>query len=249
MFRSILVCAITLIASAAHSQSLNGPYIGLEAGGNFSETIRSASDRTEVATDTGPVTLMDLGWGFGNGLRLEIEGNYRSNNIANIKTTRVDGDLLSLDSPSGQIASYSGMLNALYEFNIDDLPIHPYVGAGIGYSALNYADAKGGEPIRFPLPGNNTVSDYGTVTFNHTAGVLAYQAIAGASMPIGLLPGLEATAEYRYFATNHGTISSESVGCCGNTINGVIPSFKSQGSFNTVNHSLLIGIRYAFGAS
>ena len=70
----------------------------------------------------------------------------------------------------------------------------------------------------------------GGVSASKTAGAFAYQAILGASVPIQSVPGLAITAEYRFFGlAGDRTYGGDKLG-------------------NDFNHSVLIGLRYAFGA-
>jgi OOP family OmpA-OmpF porin len=68
-----------------------------------------------------------------------------------------------------------------------------------------------------------------------TAGAFAYQAILGAAFPIASVPGLAITAEYRF------------MGLAGNR------TYSYTGASTVLNddynHSVLIGVRYAFGAA
>jgi outer membrane protein OmpA-like peptidoglycan-associated protein len=65
-----------------------------------------------------------------------------------------------------------------------------------------------------------------------TEGSFAYQAILGAALPISSVPGLSLTAEYRF------------MGLAGDrTYDNLDVKFG-----NNFNHSILIGLRYAFGA-
>jgi OmpA-OmpF porin, OOP family len=67
--------------------------------------------------------------------------------------------------------------------------------------------------------------------FNNTEGAFAYQAILGAAVPVSAVPGLAITAEYRFMGLASGRdYSGTNVG-------------------NEFNHSVLIGLRYAFGAA
>ncbi len=83
----------TLLASAmlalplvaANAQVIDGPYVAGGAGINILQDLNpKISNATGSATghtdaDIGPVVVMSLGWGFGNGLRAELEGDYRNN--------------------------------------------------------------------------------------------------------------------------------------------------------------------------
>jgi outer membrane protein OmpA-like peptidoglycan-associated protein len=64
-----------------------------------------------------------------------------------------------------------------------------------------------------------------------TKGAFAYQAILGAAFPIPSVPGLAVTAEYRF------------MGLAGNR------RYNDVTANDDYNHSILVGIRYAFGAT
>lgn len=71
----------------------------------------------------------------------------------------------------------------------------------------------------------------GGVSATKTAGAFAYQAILGAAVPIAAVPGLAVTAEYRFFGlAGDRTYGGDKLG-------------------NDFNHSILIGLRYAFGVA
>ncbi len=92
--RSALLAA-TILATpiAASAQPVTGLYIGGGAGVNITqkENISGVSlgipalSGVNLSTNgnlngsTGFVGLVNVGWGFGNGFRAEIEGNYRNN--------------------------------------------------------------------------------------------------------------------------------------------------------------------------
>ena len=67
----------------AAAQPVTGPYVGGGAGINLwhDSTTRGFRIHDE---DIGFVGLGSLGWGFGNGLRVEVEGNYRESEIDRI---------------------------------------------------------------------------------------------------------------------------------------------------------------------
>ena len=71
------------------------------------------------------VGLGSLGWGFGNGLRAEVEGNYRHNDIRRSAPAAAVGT-------SGHFRTYGVMANVLYDFNLG-MPVVPYIGGGVGY--------------------------------------------------------------------------------------------------------------------
>nr|WP_294563276.1 hypothetical protein [uncultured Rhodopila sp.] len=182
----------------AEAQPLQGFYLGGALGPNIAGNMLSANQTTKMYTNVGPAAIVDLGWGFGNGLRAEIEGGYRSDAIGGISTRRGSGDLLPLANVSGTAGAYAAMANLAYDLPLQPLGIQPYIGAGLGYAWLNLAGTHGNGYGTIPATGNNTVTGPTSVTFGN-AGGFAYQGFAGASLPIPGVPGLTASVEYRYF--------------------------------------------------
>ena len=199
-FRSALLAAtMAALPLAANAQPIDGLYIGAGAGVNLmqNERVRTTNPIGPLApldARAGAVGVLSLGWGFGNGFRMEIEGDYRYNQFRN--------------GGSGNEQKYGGMVNGLYDFYGLTPVVVPYLGVGIGYQA-------------------ERLSAGGT---SQTKGSFAYQGIAGAAFPIDSVPGLAITGEYRF------------LGLAGDR------SYSGGQSENNYNHSLLLGVRYAFGA-
>src|SRR3712207_3906021 len=100
--RSTLLAATTLAALpvAAGAQPVTGLYIGLGAGVNWVQSPSridlegpgfglpggvTLSNVGKVNFSTGWTGVLSLGWGFGNGFRAEVEGNYRENEVDSIR--------------------------------------------------------------------------------------------------------------------------------------------------------------------
>jgi OmpA-OmpF porin, OOP family len=250
MLRKLTLAGVFLLPAIAYAQPLQGLYIGGDAGANFTPTLSSSQETTKIYTDIGPVGVVALGWGFGNGLRAEVEGSIRSNSINAIGTFRGDGQTLPLANVSGSLRTYAALANLIY-----DVPVHPfgsavqpYVGAGAGYAWLDFNHAQGNGAATFHLPDNNTFGPGPDRVSFGSAGAFAYQAMVGASLPISALPGLQATLEYRLFGTARADVPVNRVTTTGNTVNGVVPSSNTRNGFEDLDHSLLIGLRYSFGA-
>src|SRR5690606_27488249 len=132
-----------------------------------------------------------------NGLRAEVEGNYRRNEVDEVRL----GGLPNPAVPSerlirggGDVATYGVMANLLYDIGAaQGWPVHITIGGGVGWALHDY-DGVGGA-TQFQGLSNAVVS------IDDTDGRFAYQGIAGVSVPITAVPGLAITAEYRYFAT------------------------------------------------
>src|SRR5271157_1159058 len=95
--RSALLAATVLaLPFAASAQPVTGLYVGLGAGVDITlkEDVKNLSFPTlaplssglstsgKLSSSTGFAGVLSVGWGFGNGLRAEVEGNYRYNHIS-----------------------------------------------------------------------------------------------------------------------------------------------------------------------
>jgi opacity protein-like surface antigen len=189
--RSALLAATLLaLPLAAQAQPVTGLYIGGGAGVNFmlEEPINSVTsggttttvNNGNLETQVGAVGVLSLGWGFGNGLRAEIEGDYRYNGYRSVSNSVGNSTSVNNNNHGGNEQKYGPMVNVLYDFNGLSPVVIPYVGAGIGYQ---WATEK-----------VNVGSNGGS----QSEGAFAYQAIIGAAFPIPPVPGLAVTAEYRF---------------------------------------------------
>lgn len=218
----------------AQAQPVTGLYLGAGFGGNFLEkTDITGTWRSQKTTlqgesaefDWGFGTVFSLGWGYGNGLRAEIEGSYRLNEVSGHTIYR-----LEKSNPTGTAYSYGVMANVLYDFDLNGAlgGISPYLGVGAGYIWHQYGDV--GYRVNRSLDN----------TYQGTSGAAAGQLIAGLSLPITSVPGLSLTGEYRYLAT-----AGHSFGR--NTFNGVI--YSADVDVDNKNHSIFFGLRFSFNAA
>lgn len=254
--RSALLAATVLAAPiAAKAEAISGLYIGAGAGANFlqQEKIKSVgfpqagipqtnldvrgSSGAKIKSDTGFVGLFSIGYGFGNGLRLEAEGNYRDNKLNGIK----GGALQGFSSAGGNEKKYGGMLNVLYDFDPNVLglgffpaAISPYVGVGAGYVWAQDQNVR--------LTGF-TGGFRELARTNQGQGAFAYQGIVGAAFPIASVPGLAITGEYRFLGLEGDRTYNYQYFAPG-------VSTRAKVRFNEeYNHSILLGVRYAFNAA
>ena len=179
--RSALLAATVLaMPFAAQAQPINGLYIGANAGVNIlsNQDINSiagvVTPNLKLDTNLGAVGLLAVGWGFGNGLRTELEFDYRYNPY-----NKITGPGGVAGTVHGSENKYGPMVNIAYDFTTLSPSFVPYIGAGVGYQWANeHANGIGG--------------------FSQTAGAFAYQAILGVGIPIAPVPGLSFTTEYRF---------------------------------------------------
>ena len=214
---------------AAVAQPVTGPYVGAGAGINlFHDTTTREGFRIHDQ-DIGFVGLGSLGWGFGNGLRAEVEGNYRESEI-----DRITGPTGRVGS-SGYLRQYGAMGNVLFDFDLSSFGIRPdgfmpYIGGGAGYV---WTDIK------------NARLNIGTTGYrlDDSDGRFAYQAILGAAWGLGgAVPGLSLTSEVRYFGTLDPKINLDRTS--GPAQAGAPGSLKLDNN----NISVLLGLRYALFA-
>ncbi|MFC3127180.1 OmpA family protein [Pseudoroseomonas globiformis] len=226
------------------SQPVNGVYLGAGAGWNWlqdtdvnvrgaaGDTLRAvipgADSNGTLESNDGWVGVVSLGYGFGNGLRTEIEGNFREN-----KTDTISGfGSESYLGIGGKQRSWGAMVNVLYDFDLAGMfggPrwIVPYLGAGFGWA-------------RFQADGTGGIATGGSrLLIDGEDDVLAYQGIAGAAFPITAVPGLAITAEYRFFGTTKPEIETRV-----NQVNGIVT--RGDVELSNDNHSVMLGVRYAF---
>ena len=229
--------AAVALPTVVMAQPINGLYVGAGALYNFKQT-----EHTQAAPGPGLSSgkfdfneggyggVGSVGWGFGNGLRVELEGSYRQNSLREFGTAnpRTQGSSTQND--------YGAMGNVLYDVDLRPFGVSfmtPYVGVGAGYqwSHLN------GFVTQNAVSGN--VSHLGG-----TDGNFAYQGIVGAAFPISAVPGLAVTAEYRFLGIlgnqqfTAQTYAPTGVGRRGNV-----------DITENLNHSFMLGVRYAFNSA
>jgi OOP family OmpA-OmpF porin len=225
-FRNALVAA-TILATplAANAQPITGLYIGAGGGVNIMQnedakiTAGPGTASGQLKTRVGPAVDLDVGYGLGNGLRAEIEGSYRYNTFNG-------------NNVGGQEQKYGVMANVLYDF-VGLVPfVQPYAGVGAGYQ---WAQDRN---LRVNGPG------FLARAATDSDGKFAYQGIVGAAFPLPGAPGLAVTADYRFM----GLVGDRNYGGTLTTVpGGTVPAnFKLS---NDLNHTILIGVRYNFGAA
>jgi OOP family OmpA-OmpF porin len=226
--KALLAATLLSLPMAANAQGwdprVQGFYLGLGGGANYLQGQDDSvlGTNVDVGFGWGYVGVLSAGYGFGNGLRLELEGSYRQNDVDTVKAAGIG----RLGRVTGTARSYGVMFNALYDFNLGGFA--PYVGAGVGYQIHKHDDA--GATL-----GTNVLR------LDGDEGAFAYQAIVGAGFPIAAVPGLALTAEYRFM----GTLGHDIDG----TVTDPFKGTRTRVTFSAdnFNHSILFGVRYNFG--
>jgi outer membrane protein OmpA-like peptidoglycan-associated protein/outer membrane protein W len=182
----LALAAATCLAlpALAHAQPVTGPYVSLEGGTaienpvNGTFTALGASLGGKFMYRPSYAGIGGIGYGFGDGFRVQIDGDYIHNTISKFDFSGNQTKVV------GHENKYGPMLNLLYDIPVG-LPVFPYVGAGVGYQYVT-AVAYNGSGV------GNQIATSGT------EGSFAYDVIAGLSFPVAAVPGLSLTAEYRF---------------------------------------------------
>ena len=263
--RSALLAATVLATPfAASAQPVTGLYVGIGAGVNITqqENINGIAlglpalngnftgINGNVNGNTGFAGVLSLGWGFGNGVRVEIEGNYRNNHGSGFTNGNSDAINFGVGGGTNE-QKYGGMFNVLYDFNGVSPWFVPYVGLGAGYVGIQEQwHVRNNSIIPGIFTANGSPFAPGSINASgeSTKGAFAYQAILGGAFPLTFVPGLAFTAEYRFFGTSGnrdygGTaVAFDTAG----NVTAAPATFRVGSSFN---HSVMLGLRYNFGVA
>nr|WP_294548781.1 OmpA family protein [uncultured Rhodopila sp.] len=255
MLRKVLLVTTILtlpLAAQAQTEPVTGIYVGAIGGfniksspninnvhsnipGGFGITTPNAS----LSTSIGGAGVGTVGYGLGNGLRLEVEGDYRGNSFSNTSGQNRAGNGVSTNA-GGTEQLYGPMVNAVYDFNNLVPFLVPYAGIGVGYQwahLKNFATGAVGA-------GGTAVA----ITSGDTRGSFAAQGILGAGYQIAAVPGLALTAEYRILALT-GTRNYDSAFTTATAGTAPVTRFGKFELGHDLNNTFLFGVRYNFGVA
>jgi len=247
---TLLMATMMATPLAAQAQAISGVYIGVGAGVNFlqDERLRSANiggssidlGKAPLQFDPGYRGLVSIGYGLGNGLRVEIEGDYFHNSLSG-GGGRNSGSAFNsnFQTVRGAEEKWGGFVNAIFDVNpslvgLGPLPLNitPYVGAGAGYLVSH------NQNVNFSNPGQLLLRNTGT------DGNFAYQAIVGLALPIDVVPGLSLTLEYRFTGIAGDRNYKGQVFAPG------VATRARLREDDDFNHSIVaVGVRYAFNSA
>lgn len=238
-----LAVAWLAAAPAAHAQYAEGLYIaggagfsllpntglGLDSSAVTGLAAAGYGNEATVGFAPGFAGVLSLGWGFGNGLRAEIEGSFRTNDTdgsSGVAGWAADGGI------SGRQESWGVMGNVLLDL-LQIGPVTPYIGIGAGYMVTDWSGVRG-------------YSQNGALrmTVNDSDGQFAYQGIAGLAFPLEFLPGLALTAEYRFL----GTLQPRLQVRFDNPATGATVA-RGRIEPDSYNQSVMLGLRYSFNTT
>ncbi len=254
----LLLCLAAAFGPAiAYAQPVSGPYVQLGGGVDFLQNVQVRPSGfgpapRDYTFDPGGSALAAAGYGFGNGLRIEAEGDFAFDHVHGVELA----PQYATERAGGHLQQYGGFGNVLYDLRFG-LPVTPYLGLGAGYQEieLNQVNSSG------------FGAQAGHLDHGETRGNFAYQGIAGAAIATPLR-GLSLTVEYRligvlspgaYYrgsanelvpvaSANQATFNPfQDVG-----FRAARPPFREveipeHTTFNNIfNHEILFGLRYTF---
>jgi outer membrane protein OmpA-like peptidoglycan-associated protein len=237
--RHALLVATTLAAPiAAFAQPVTGPYISLGVGATYlqDQNLRDIAvpaigaynsgvyTNAHISTDTDIMGSAAVGYGLGNGIRIELQGDYRQNGL------RGFGGLAA----AGNEDQYEGFVNALYDFDLTPYGVpglSPYVGVGAGYDQVQFQNGR--------AYGFNGAGAPVFIRETNTQGNFAVQGIVGVAYNIAAVPGLALTVEGRVSSipedqNYHGQFFAP----------GIAQRIDYKTDY-TINYAGLVGLRYA----
>jgi len=217
---------------------LYGLYLGGGAGFNWLQNEHLINGLGTAANPSlqskfGYAAIGSLGWAFTNGLRVELEGDFRNNQFSSGR------DFGGPARAGGRELKYGPMVNVLYDMTnvLHDYTgvtvpyFAPYVGVGVGYQWSHLSGFTASAASGFPR-----------IASDDTYGAIAYQFILGGAVPIPSVRGLAMTADYRFLGV--GSRKYDVTAQATATSPATLGTAKLGNDFN---HSLVIGLRYNFG--
>jgi OOP family OmpA-OmpF porin len=218
----------------AAAQPISGLYIGAGAGLHAPQDPKTSPEgpgfgrgRISVNESYGFNSNLAVGYGLGNGMRFEIEGDFARSDFHELEGTPFP----TATSGGGHVRTWGVMANSLFDMDIGFPWIYPYLGLGAGYqwTKLNQvAVTEKGGPFSFAT--------------NSQSGAFAWQAIAGLSFPVPNMPGLSLTADYRFMDI----LGGEKFSGASTLVAGGPVVRSGLELHNQFNHDVVIGVRYAF---
>ena len=250
---ALLLTTLMAAPAAALAQPVAGPYVSLGGGYDLLQTIGSHESPSAFAqgqydglvgglapvdngtksrfhSDVGATGYASVGYGLGNGVRVELEGLYLYDHFDH------RGGTINPGTTDGHNDAYGPMVNVLYDFDLAQfgiaVPITPYIGVGAGY-LWNHLS-----------PTTTQYNNGGVDRIGGTSGGVSYQGIVGFAYNIPPVPGLALTVDYRFVGTSNLDSAYSS------TAYGPYGVHKANSDFNDYfHHEVTIGLRYAFNTA
>ena len=127
---AMLAATLVALPVSAMAQPVSGIYVGAGVGVNQLFNMKTKPNAFTLKSDLGYVGSVSAGYGFGNGLRGELEFAYR-------------GAHSKIGGTGGDSGIYGVMANAIYDIDAGFGWMYPYIGAGAGYQWMAISGGGG----------------------------------------------------------------------------------------------------------
>ena len=245
------VSALSLLAAtsaSAYDHNSEGWYLRANAGGGvhhdaeLSGGIDSSFHGNGLQSELGSGFSAGVGYDFGDHWRVELDTDMLDTSLGSISQT---------PGSKGSLSTQTAMVNALYDFDLDDNGIlgnfEPYVGAGVGlvtgkgrFSAHDFPGVEN-ELVRNPTCiGARTALQASSCAISDSDSGFGWQLLAGLGYKI--TDNLTWDTHYTY-------LNAPDLDLEGHIANGVTgASSNFDANLDDVGaHTLMTGVRYAFG--
>ena len=213
--------AVGMVLAFANEAAAEGAYVSLMGGYSFLNDSTIGAERDDLNTSVDAITLEDssaifggaIGYSFKEPWRVEVEATYQKYDVEQLLNS-----VKVLVAATGDVGVISASINGIYEYRQPDMPVTPYIGAGLG---AIYADA-------------NDVKVTGRSTLNDSA--YAPTAVLMLGVGYDLTEAVALTAGYRLQGI--GYLDGSNTRSNGSKISG-------EADFLLV-HSATAGLRFSF---
>ncbi|MBU3970317.1 MAG: outer membrane beta-barrel protein, partial [Alphaproteobacteria bacterium] len=221
--------ALALSAGAAAAEP-NGWYGAVDAGWHSPDVETSRASVESIEVDDTWAAFARMGYRFDQNWRVEVEGGYRDGSDLGeasgvIGLCAITPSVGPCGDPEGEINATTLMVNVLFDFGNADSSLRPFIGLGAGVNRVStsFDGARG---------------DFRTVAWSadDESTEIAAQAIAGLAWSISDRAHFDLT--YRYLMSNMSFDTDTSI----------IAMDMGAYEGRYTDHSLTLGLRYAFGA-
>ena len=220
--KALLTATVLALPVAASAQPINGLYVSAGAGANWLTQTKATSNSGGNGRISGSRAGLD---GF-----LALGWGYANGFRTEAEIVGIDNSvkLRAISAAGGaQQVTYGLMINGLYDFNTNS-SITPYLGLGAGYVGVK----ENSFGVSTTSPTSNFAGKSGAL------GSFAAQGIAGVSFKVA--PQLALNVDYRLLDKVQNRVY-------GGTVTPGGPASVKIG--NEMNHSVNVGLTYAFGAA
>ena len=173
---AIVLVAAILVAGGMAAPALAGPYFSVNGGAVWVEdsdlSLSGFGDFAEFSYETGYTVNAAFGHAYANGLRLELEIPYRTNDLDEFSVFGI-----GLGTIDGEVSSWGAMVNFYVDLDTGSA-FKPFIGAGIGVANVEFEIERDSEDDN----------------------VFAYQLMAG--FGYALSKEVTFDLQYRFYATD-----------------------------------------------